>query len=62
MKAREFKKLCNEKSPGEIIEDYMLGKIYLTDKQLEKVTNNGEHRGGCNTAKILFEKKEDDKK
>lgn len=62
MKARDFKKLCSEKSPGEIIEDYMLGKIYLTDKQLEKVTKNGEHHGGCNTSRLLFEKKEDDKK
>ena len=61
MKTREFTKILKEKTPGEIIEEFMLGKIDLTDKQLEKVTNNGEHHGGCN-AKILFEKKESDKK
>lgn len=61
MKSRDFNKIIKEKTPSEILEDYMLGKIYLTDKQLEKITNSGEHHGGCNTAKLLFQKKEGEK-
>lgn len=47
MKARELNKLLKEKSPVKIIEDYMSCKIFLTELQLEKVCNLGEHHGGC---------------
>lgn len=47
MKAKEFKKLIKEKQPNQIISDYMTCKIYLTEKQLNKVCELGNHHGGC---------------
>ena len=47
MKTKEFKKLLKEKQPSEIISDYMTCKIYLTERQLAKVCELGNHHGGC---------------
>ena len=47
MKKREFKKLLEEYTSNEIIEMYMTCKIYLTEKQLDKVCENSSHHGGC---------------
>jgi hypothetical protein len=37
MKKREFKKALDLNKPSELLSDYMIGKIFLTDKQLDKV-------------------------
>ena len=39
MKKREFKKALDLNKPSELLSDYMIGKIFLTDKQLDKVIN-----------------------
>lgn len=47
MKKVDVKKLLKEKNPKEIITDYMEGKIYLTQGQLQSVINkkNGKDMG-----------------
>lgn len=52
MRTRDFNKLLKRKTSDEILTDYMICKIYLTDKQLEKVCNNSSHHGGCNTKEV----------
>lgn len=52
MKSKDFNKLIKEKEPNKIIADYMTCKIYLTDKQLQKVCLLGNHHGGCSFGKI----------
>ena len=47
MKNRDFKRLLNKQEPEQILERYMLSKIYLTEKQLEKVCSIGNHHAGC---------------
>lgn len=46
MKINEFNKLIKEQDSNFIIENYMLNKLNLTDKQLEKVCLKSKHRGG----------------
>lgn len=53
MKNKDFNKLLKEKKPNEIISDYMICKIFLTDKQLEKVCSLGNHHGGCGFGKVV---------
>lgn len=48
MKASKLRALCRKYSYDKIIEMYMSCKIYLTDKQLEKICAKGSHHGGCN--------------
>ena len=47
MKKREFNKILEKYTSDQILEMYMTCKIYLTDKQLEKVCENSSHHGGC---------------
>ena len=47
MKAKDFKKALKEMKPDDIKSLYMTCKIYLTDKQLSKVCELGNHHGGC---------------
>ena len=49
MKASKLKILKRKYTADEIIEMYMTCKIYLTEKQLEKICEKGSHHGGCNT-------------
>lgn len=53
MKAKELKKMLKEKTPRQIITDYMQGTIYLTQKQLQFVIDKKEGvdkgRGSCIT-------------
>ena len=37
MKAKELKELLKKKTASEILTDYMIGKIFLTQFQLQKV-------------------------
>lgn len=68
MKNKDFNKLLKEKKPkngnlinqydsqikaDEIISDYMICKIFLTDKQLDKVCSLGSHHGGCGFGKVV---------
>lgn len=48
MKTRDFNKLLKNKDPKKIISDYMCCKIWLTDKQLEKVCAKND--GHCGVA------------
>ena len=47
MKKIEFKKILGEYTSNQILEMYMTNKIYLTEKQLDKVCENSSHHGGC---------------
>ena len=51
MKANELKKLLKEKTPRQIITDYMENKIFLTQSQLQQVIDKKEGvdkgRGSC---------------
>ena len=51
MKAKEFNKLIKSNDPSEIISDYMTCKIYLTERQLQKVIDKKQGaaigHGGC---------------
>lgn len=49
MKASKLRGLSRKYSYDKIIEMYMTCKIYLTDKQLEKICAACSHHGGCNT-------------
>lgn len=42
MKKLNVRKLVKEKSPSEILTEYMEGKIYLTNKQLQFVIDKKE--------------------
>ena len=51
MKAKELKKMLKEKTPKQIITDYMENKIFLTQSQLQQVIDKKEGvdkgRGSC---------------
>ena len=51
MKNKDFKALLKEKSSNDILSDYMTCKIFLTDKQLQKVIDLKQPyekgHGGC---------------
>lgn len=51
MKAKELNELLKEKNPAKIIEDYMTNKIFLNQRQLQKVLDMKEdyqkEHGGC---------------
>ena len=51
MKAKELNELLKEKNPAKIIEDYMTNKIFLNQRQLQKVLDMKEDHqkghGGC---------------
>lgn len=51
MKAKELKELLKKKTASEILTDYMTGKIFLTQYQLQKVIDLKEpyekNHGGC---------------
>ena len=51
MKAKELKKMLKEKTPKQIITDYMGNKIFLTQNQLQQVIDKKEGvdkgRGSC---------------
>jgi len=51
MKSKELKELLKVKTASEILSDYMTGKIFLTQKQLQKVIDLKEpyekDHGGC---------------
>ena len=53
MKAKELKKLLKEKTPRQIITDYMKCKIFLSQRQLQQVIDKKEGvdkgRGSCIT-------------
>lgn len=46
MKTWKFNKLLKYEDPKKILSDYMSCKIWLTDKQLEKVCNKNDGHGG----------------
>lgn len=51
MKARDFKKEIKNaelKDVKKLISQYMQGEIYFTDKQLQKLIELNDGRGGCN--------------
>ena len=52
MKIRDFNKKMKEESPDKILSEYMTCKIYLTEKQLEKVCEKSSHHGACNTKEV----------
>lgn len=52
MKTREFNKILKEKSADQILSEFMEWKIFLTDKQLEKVCEKSSHHGGCNSKEV----------
>ncbi len=52
VKIREFNKKMKEESPDKILSEYMTCKIYLTEKQLEKVCEKSSHHGACNTKEV----------
>ena len=47
MKKKELNKLIKKYSSDEILNMYMECKIYLTEKQLEKICETSSHHGGC---------------
>lgn len=51
MKSKELKELLKVKTASEILSEYMTGKIFLTQKQLQKVIDLKEpyekDHGGC---------------
>lgn len=54
MKAKELNKLLKNNTPNKILTKYMLGEIYLTNSQLDKVIKlkkgtKEEGHGGVNT-------------
>ena len=62
MKAKELKELLKKKTASSILTDYMTGKIFLTQFQLQKVIDLKEPyekgHGGCSfgTKKRLIER------
>ena len=51
MKTKELKELLKSKPASEILSDYMTNKIFLTDKQVQKVIDlkqpHEKGHGGC---------------
>lgn len=47
MKTKDFNKLLKRDNPKKILTNHMMGEIYLTDKQLDKVCKLNDGRGGC---------------
>lgn len=51
MKTKEFKKLLSANDPNKILSDYMICKIFLTERQLQQVINKKDDaakgHGGC---------------
>ena len=48
MPTKIFKKIIKEVDPDKLLEKYMIGELYFTDKQLEILTGLGSHHGGAN--------------
>lgn len=51
MKSKELKELLKKKTASEILSDYMTGKLFLTQKQIDKLIDLKEpyekDHGGC---------------
>lgn len=59
MNARDLNKLTKEKTPNQILMKHILGEIFLTNTQLDKVIKlkkgtPEEGRGGVNTKKVSY--------
>jgi hypothetical protein len=57
MKARELNEMLKIKTPNQILTKHMLGEVFLTNAQLDKVIKlkkgtNEEGHGGCNSKKL----------
>lgn len=57
MNSRELNELIKVKTPNQILTKHMLGEIYLTNSQLDKVIKlkkgtNEEGHGGVNSKKV----------
>lgn len=48
MSEKKLKKLLKEKTPAEILTDYMDNKIFLYQRQVEMLCKLGNHIGGVN--------------